>query len=192
MAAVAHVLDYLRPPVNMPGQRKEDAMAIVLIVDDNEDVCRLLVTLVSHYGHTGQGATSGEEALRLVRSQPVDLVLDVMMPGMDGPEVLGQIREEPATASLPVVMFSRRERPAVPRPHVKERGQRLLDEGVLRLRDLARAHGAVPAVPLTPASARRAGARVWLAALPVRTSCARPPPHLIPVGDYWLNAPHTW
>jgi two-component system, cell cycle response regulator len=45
--------------------------------------------------------------LRLVRSQSVDLViLDVMMPGMDGPEVLRQIREEPATASLPVVMFS--------------------------------------------------------------------------------------
>ena len=82
-------------------------MAVILIVDDNADIRRPLAVLVGHCGHTARCASTGEEALRLVRSQPVDLViLDVMMPGMDGPEVLRQIREEPATASLPVVMFS--------------------------------------------------------------------------------------
>jgi adenylate cyclase len=58
-------------------------------------------------GYTIVAATSGEEALRLVESEPVDLVLlDVVMPGIDGLEVCRRLRASDATRFLPVVMIT--------------------------------------------------------------------------------------
>jgi CheY-like chemotaxis protein len=82
----------------------------------------MMARLVQKCGHEGVCVTSGEEALAFLRSRAVGLVvLDNMMPGMDGVEVLRQIRQDPATAALPVVMWS-----AVPDPefieHVRRKG----------------------------------------------------------------------
>lgn len=82
-------------------------MGNVLIVDDHDVTCRTLAKLVGHAGHRGQCAFSGEDALKRIRDDLPDLViLDAMMPGMDGLEVLRQIRNDPRTADVPVVIFS--------------------------------------------------------------------------------------
>ena len=67
----------------------------------------MMARLVKHFGHESVCRTGGQEALDYVRASPVDLlILDVMMPGMDGMQVLRHLRADPQTASLPVVMFS--------------------------------------------------------------------------------------
>lgn len=82
-------------------------MATILIVDDNPDTCKPLALLLNRIGHKSLCLFSGEEALAFLRRERPDLViLDVMMPGMDGIEVLRNLRADPTTANLPVVMFS--------------------------------------------------------------------------------------
>lgn len=89
-------------------------MATVLVVDDHPDVCRVLARLVRAAGHTPQSALSGEAALELLRGAVPDLViLDVMMPGIDGIQVLQTIRTDPRTSGVPVVMFSAVSDPAL-------------------------------------------------------------------------------
>lgn len=95
-------------------------MATVLVVDDNPDACRVMARLVQKCGHDGVYATSGPHALAFVGSHPVGLVLlDNMMPGMDGMQVLSRLRANPATAAVPVVMWS-----AVADPGFIERARR--------------------------------------------------------------------
>jgi two-component system cell cycle response regulator len=82
-------------------------MSMVLVVDDNLDACHMLARLIRRVNGDAACATSGDEALEFLRDHHVDLmILDVMMPGMDGLEVLRRVRADPATARLPVVMFS--------------------------------------------------------------------------------------
>jgi len=82
-------------------------MATILVVDDNDAVCKSLAKLLGHVGHKGYCVTSGEDALQFVKHKMPDLViLDVMMPGMDGLEVLRQLQSDEQTRKLPVVMFS--------------------------------------------------------------------------------------
>ena len=82
-------------------------MASVLVVDDMIDTCRLLVRILSGMGHRVETATSGTEAIRCLEQRVPDLiVLDVMMPGMGGEEVLRRVREDERTAAVPVVMWS--------------------------------------------------------------------------------------
>jgi len=79
----------------------------VLIVDDDAGTGRLLALLVRHHGHHADYVDSGFKALDYLSDQPADLViLDVMMPGLDGLEVLKRVRTDPKTAGVPVVMFS--------------------------------------------------------------------------------------
>jgi two-component system cell cycle sensor histidine kinase/response regulator CckA len=70
---------------------------VVLVVDDEEIVSRLVTRLLTHNGYTVLQAASGEDALTIVRQRrpPVDLVLsDVVMPGMDGTELAGLVLAE--------------------------------------------------------------------------------------------------
>jgi adenylate cyclase len=79
--------------------------ARVLVVDDTPVNLKLLADLLTAKGYQVLTATSGPEAL--TRVEAVDLVLlDVMMPGMSGYEVCRKIRENPATAMVPVVMVT--------------------------------------------------------------------------------------
>jgi CheY-like chemotaxis protein len=82
-------------------------MATILVVDDNDAICKSLAKLLGHIGHKGYCVSNGEDALRFVRNKMPDLIiLDVMMPGMDGLEVLRQLQADDQTKKLPVVMFS--------------------------------------------------------------------------------------
>jgi len=82
-------------------------MATILVVDDNDAICKSLAKLLGHAGHKGYCVTSGEDALQFVKNKMPDLIiLDVMMPGMDGLEVLRRLQSDEQTKKLPVVMFS--------------------------------------------------------------------------------------
>lgn len=79
----------------------------ILIVDDDPGTGRLLAVLLRHIGHEAAFVNSGRKALEYIAHHRPDLViLDVMMPGIDGLEVLRRVRENPQTADVPVVMFS--------------------------------------------------------------------------------------
>jgi class 3 adenylate cyclase len=81
--------------------------AVVLVVDDQATNRRLLDAVLSPHGYRVVSASSGEEALRLVDEVSPDVVLlDIVMPGIDGYETCRRIRENPATAVLPVVMIT--------------------------------------------------------------------------------------
>jgi CheY-like chemotaxis protein len=81
----------------------------VLIVDDEPDILELVGLLLESEGYRTLRASSGAEALALAAAEPIDLVLlDIMMPELDGIEVLGRLRAEPATVALPVVMLTAR------------------------------------------------------------------------------------
>jgi two-component system phosphate regulon response regulator PhoB len=79
----------------------------ILVVDDEEDILELLRFNLSREGCQVFCASSGEEALRLVRSEIPDLmVLDLMLPGIDGLEVARRLKSDPNTKNLPVVMLT--------------------------------------------------------------------------------------
>jgi adenylate cyclase len=81
--------------------------ATILVVDDLAQNIRLLEAVLTPRGYTVLTATSGDEALERARAEPVDLVLlDIVMPGMDGYEVCRTLRADEATQFLPIVMIT--------------------------------------------------------------------------------------
>lgn len=79
----------------------------ILTVDDEEDILELLRFNLEREGYQVSGATSGEEALRIARTKPVDLmVLDLMLPGMDGLDVTRKIKNDPKIAHIPIIMLT--------------------------------------------------------------------------------------
>ena len=81
--------------------------ALILIVDDEERNLKLLTLLLSREGYRLVTASNGLEALAQVQSAVPDLILlDIMMPEMDGFEVCRRIRQDPVTQQIPVVMVT--------------------------------------------------------------------------------------
>jgi adenylate cyclase len=84
-----------------------DGAALILVVDDVPQNVRLLEALLSTRGYAVVSATDGRAALDLVESAKPDLVLlDVVMPGLDGYEVCRRLRESEEKAVLPVIMLT--------------------------------------------------------------------------------------
>ncbi len=80
---------------------------IILCVDDEAANLKLLEKLLAPRGYEIASAASGKDALAKIRGQAIDLVLlDIMMPGMDGLEVCRQIKEDPKLRSIPVIMIT--------------------------------------------------------------------------------------
>jgi adenylate cyclase len=89
----------------MTGASPPDAR--VLVVDDQPANVRLLEAILAPRGYVVETASSGEEALALITESEPDLVLlDIVMPGMDGYDVCRKIRLRKETAYLPVVMVT--------------------------------------------------------------------------------------
>src|SRR5687767_8128584 len=79
----------------------------LLIIDDEENNRMLLKDTLEVQGHTVTEATNGPDALRLIAENVPDVVLsDVMMPQMDGYDVCKRIKENPATAHVPVILIT--------------------------------------------------------------------------------------
>ena len=82
-------------------------MGRVLVVDDNEDIRRMFARLVRSLGHDAVTAAEGEEAIAQATENPPGLViLDLMMPGISGFDVLRSLRGDPRSRGVPIVVFS--------------------------------------------------------------------------------------
>ena len=83
----------------------------ILIVDDQSTVRKTLQRMLESSGSTATVAASGEEALHLFDNNQFDLVLvDILMPGMDGLEVLKAVRRKHSMSELPVIMVTSKDR----------------------------------------------------------------------------------
>lgn len=79
----------------------------ILVVDDEEDILELVRYNLDREGYQVICAISGEEALKAVVSEPVDLIiLDLMLPGIDGLEVARRLKQSTATQEIPIVMLT--------------------------------------------------------------------------------------
>ena len=84
-----------------------EAKARVLVVDDNEDNRAILERRLVRQGYSVECAENGSHALKMLNDRPFDLVLlDIMMPEVDGYEVLQKVKENPQTRDIPVIMIS--------------------------------------------------------------------------------------
>ena len=82
-------------------------MAVVLVVDDDEFTCDAISRLLNRMGYQTACAHSGAAALTMLQDvKPDVIVLDWMMPQMDGLEVLRKLRADPKTKELPVLVYS--------------------------------------------------------------------------------------
>jgi phosphate regulon transcriptional regulator PhoB len=79
----------------------------ILIVDDEKDIVDLVAYNLEKEGYETLKALDGEKALQLVRTKTPDLVvLDLMLPGIQGLEVCKRIRKDPQTAAIPIIMLT--------------------------------------------------------------------------------------
>jgi DNA-binding response OmpR family regulator len=82
-------------------------MQTVLLIDDDENVRRSIGYVLKNQGYRILEAHTGSAALDTLRREPVDLIiLDLVMPEMDGTIVCDRIRSTPAWAQLPVIIFT--------------------------------------------------------------------------------------
>jgi len=96
----------------MPGRSVEASVVTpehsVLVVDDDDhirEVATLALEVVG--GWRVISTSSGEDAAEIARAeQPDAVLLDVMMPGVDGPSTVARLREDPATAGIPVILLT--------------------------------------------------------------------------------------
>jgi CheY-like chemotaxis protein len=82
----------------------------VLIIEDEKLIIVSTQMVLEAAGFRVEAATNGEDGIAKAKSQTPDLVLlDIMMPGIDGWETLTRLKRDPATANIPVVIFTARE-----------------------------------------------------------------------------------
>lgn len=78
----------------------------ILIVDDEQDILDLLRFNLENEGYETATATDGLQALEAAKSRPDLIILDVMLPGKDGWEVMRELRQSPITQKIPVIFLT--------------------------------------------------------------------------------------
>lgn len=79
----------------------------ILVVDDSESICTAIAFLIGIEGHTALTAFDGEEGVRAAQQHRPDVILlDIMMPVLDGWGAMRQLRASPATAGIPVIALT--------------------------------------------------------------------------------------
>lgn len=82
-------------------------MAAILIIDDSPTDVRVFTTLLERAGHRVAAVSTAEEGIERVRADMPDLVImDVIMPGMNGFQATRTLTRDPATAAVPIVMIT--------------------------------------------------------------------------------------
>jgi CheY-like chemotaxis protein len=96
-----------RPAATSPGLSQLGAGARVLVVDDDAENRDVLRRRLEREGCAVETAAAGQDALVMVKTNPYDLImLDLLMPGMDGYTVLGHLKDDASTHDIPVIMIS--------------------------------------------------------------------------------------
>jgi CheY-like chemotaxis protein len=86
---------------------KRQEMARILFVDDDPNMLETLDRSAQLFGHQAMTASCGDEALELASTGAPDLIMtDMMLPDMDGMELMNHLRQDSSTASIPVVILS--------------------------------------------------------------------------------------
>jgi len=86
---------------------KAQAGANILVVDDDPEIVALLTTRLTHRGYKVSSASDGHRAVELAkRERPALIILDVMMPGKSGWEVAKDLKHDPVTKDIKIVMLS--------------------------------------------------------------------------------------
>ncbi|MEV5508368.1 SpoIIE family protein phosphatase [Streptomyces orinoci] len=99
----------VRAETEVTARGASDARARVLVADDNADMREYLTRILAGAGYEVTAVTDGAEALRAVRREAPDLVVsDVMMPRLNGLELVSRLRGDRRTASVPVLLLSAR------------------------------------------------------------------------------------
>jgi CheY-like chemotaxis protein len=89
------------------AQVKSDQPRRILLAEDDRFLRRAAETTLKQQGYTVITAADGEEALRVARSQPLDLILlDLIMPKLNGFQVLNALKKDAPTALIPVIILS--------------------------------------------------------------------------------------
>ena len=84
-----------------------DTKKTIMVVDDNPDIITIVKTILEGKGYSVLSASSGPELLTLLKSQKPDLIiLDIMMPEMDGLEVLTRLKGMADTTSIPIILLT--------------------------------------------------------------------------------------
>ena len=79
----------------------------ILVVEDEEDILELVSYNLSREGYLVSGVTSGEKALKKIKSEPCDLiVLDLMLPGIDGLEFTRVLKKDSKIQNIPIIMLT--------------------------------------------------------------------------------------
>lgn|SRR3989338_9067296 len=79
----------------------------ILVVDDEKDVVLVLLERLKACGYDAASADSGEEALRSIKKETFDLIiLDIMMPIMDGTELGRILKNDPKTKNIPIIFLT--------------------------------------------------------------------------------------
>lgn len=90
---------------NKSHQKPSEGM--VVIIDDSADNLRVLTGMLKKQGYKVHPARDGESGMKLVRSKDPDLVLlDIVMPGLDGYEICRQLQADPLTSAIPIIFVS--------------------------------------------------------------------------------------
>ena len=91
----------------MAGSRLLKSKRTIMVVDDSPDLVEIVRLTLEGKGFNVRCAYSGKELLAALEKEKPDLILlDIMMPGMDGFEVLIRLKWNPATASIPVILLT--------------------------------------------------------------------------------------
>jgi signal transduction histidine kinase/DNA-binding response OmpR family regulator/CHASE3 domain sensor protein len=144
-AAALGAADFLAKPISPHALRAALARVLpddqgrVLVVDDDPRVRRLVVETLGPLGLDLSEAADGAEALAAIAERPPDaLVLDLIMPGVDGFAVLERLQADPATRTVPVIVLTAKRLSGEERERLRKRVVSLLEKSVYSAAELRR------------------------------------------------------
>src|SRR5437588_720053 len=106
-------------------------------VDDDPSALDLLDRILGPAGYTMLRAETGEEAVKIARTSPPDvLLLDLVMPGMSGFEVVSALQDEPATARIPILIVTSKDLTVAEKEELNGRVEAVLHKGSLARVDI--------------------------------------------------------
>jgi len=83
------------------------AKALILVLDDDPDICIMIKMVLDYYGYDAMDAENEVNARKIISSNHVDLVImDMLLSGADGTDICRRLKQDKVTSSIPILMFS--------------------------------------------------------------------------------------